>query len=431
MELQLEPKQNVTAVKFTLSKQMLANICFMMFFASDMISFCTTRLFRLYGWEDYAWILASIIIYFPLLLMPLASGERRSMRDFLMLWATALLAFGITIMVHPEYEAWFHHPLYGVFNYIFRPDRALYAYLMVRMVNDPKEILKNLKFVSYILAVYGLYKFANAMQAGSWLALTANGYEELSYSMSFGYDMMLPSMVFMYYALKDKEILPGVLSVMCLLMILVSGSRAPLLWIIVFFTVMLISGFLTSKVKFIWGLTVPGFLLIYLKLEDLINFLAIFLQSHGISGRSINMLLAGSISDDNGRAAIYEIAIEMIRNMGFFGYGLYGDRYVIGNYYFWGYPHNIFLEILLTFGVLGGGLLIFFLLYHSVRILIKCQDDDWLDLFLIFLACSLKLLLSDSYWYVPEFWAAIAVVYSWNRQQKTSDNERMKQINVG
>ncbi|AFQ45941.1 O-antigen ligase family protein [Desulfosporosinus meridiei] len=430
MELQLEPKQNVTALGFRLSKQTLANLCFMMFLASDMISFCTTRLFRLYGLEDYAWILTSIIIYFPLLLMPLASGERRRMLDFLLLWAAALVAFGMTIMVHPEYEAWFHHPLYGVFNYIFRPDRALYAYFMVRLVNDPKQLLKNLKSISYILVVYGLYKFANAMRVGSWLALTANGYEELSYSMSFGYDMMLPSMVFLYYAMKDKELWHWVLSIMCLFMILVAGSRAPLLWILVFFTVMLIRGFMTSKVKVIWGLTVPAFLLIYLKLEDLIGLLVIFLQSHGISARSINMLLAGSIGDDNGRAAIYEMSIELLKNMGHFGYGLYGDRYVIGNYYFWGYPHNIFLEILLTFGVLGGGLLIFFLLYHCVRTLIKCRDEDWLDLFLIFLVCSLKLLLSDSYWYVPEFWAAIAVVYSWNRQQKISSKERMKQINV-
>lgn len=429
MELQLEPKQNVTAVRFTISKQMLANLCFLMFFASDTISFCTTRLFRLYGWEDSAWILTSIIIYFPLLLMPLASGERRRTRDFLILWAMALLAFGMTIMVHPEYEAWFHHPLYGVFNYIFRPDRALYAYFMVRMVNDPKQLLQNLKFVSNILAVYGLYKFANAMQVGSWLTLTANGFEELSYSMSFGYDMMLPSMVFLYYAMRDKKLWHWALSIMCILMILVAGSRAPLLWILVFFTVMLIRGFLTSKVKVIWGLTVPVFLLIYLKLEDLIGFLVVFLQRFGISARSMNMLLAGSINDDNGRAAIYEMSIEMIKNMEFYGYGLYGDRYVIGNYYFWGYPHNIFLEILLTFGVLGGGLLIFFLLYQGVRTLLKCQDDDWLDLFLIFLACSLKLLLSDSYWYVPEFWAAIAVVYSWNRQQKISKKERMKQIN--
>ncbi|MDA8220914.1 O-antigen ligase family protein [Desulfosporosinus sp.] len=430
MELQLEPKQNVTAVKFTISKQILANMCFIMFFASDTISFCTTRLFRFYGLEDSAWILTSIVIYFPLLLMPFAIGERRRTRDFFILWVTVLLAFIVTIMVHPEYETWFKHPLYGVFDYIFRPDRALYAYFMVRIINDPKQILLNLKFVSYIFAIYGLYKFTNAMQVGSWLTLTANGYEELSYSMSLGYDMMLPSMVFLYYAMRDKKPLHWALSIMCISMILVAGSRAPLLWIIVFFTVMLIKGFITSKVKVIWGLTVPVFLLIYLKLEDLIGFLVLFLQDRGISARSIDMLLSGSISDDNGRAVIYDMSIEMIKNMGFFGYGLYGDRYVIGNYYFWGYPHNIFLEILITFGVVCGGFLIVFLLFHIVRTLIKCKDDDWLDLFLIFLVCSLKLLLSDSYWYIPEFWAAIAVVYSWNRQQKINKSERMKPINV-
>lgn len=430
MELQQGPRQKGTAVKFTLSKQMLANMSFIMFFASDMISFCTARLFRLYGLADYAWILTSLIVYFPFLLMPLVRGERRRSRDFLLLWVAALSAFGITILVHPEYEAWFHHPLYGVFNYIFRPDRALYAYLMVRMVNDPRQILKNLKYVSYLLTVYGLYKFAGAMRAGSWLTLTANGYEELSYSMSFGYDMMLPAMVFLYYALKDKELLAGGLGLLCLLMILTAGSRAPLLWIMVFLAVLLSRGFMTSKVKRIWGLTVPVFGLIYLKFEAVMGFLAVFLQNHGISARSMNMLLAGSISDDNGRSEIYRMSLEMIKNMGFFGYGLYGDRYVIGNYYFWGYPHNIFLEILLSFGLLVGGLLILFLLWHAVRTLIKCRDDDWLDLFLIFLVCSLKLLLSDSYWYIPEFWAAAAVAYSWNRQQKISDKERMKQINA-
>ncbi|KEF38877.1 lipid A core-O-antigen ligase-like enyme [Schinkia azotoformans MEV2011] len=411
-------QKRVYTTKLPISKQVLASLCFIMFFSSDAISFVTTRILGFYDINEYSWILTTLIIYSPLFLMPFAIGDRRHIRDFLLLWGIVLLAFTITLVIHPEYKGWFNHPLYSVSDYIFRPDRALYAYFMVRIINDPKRILICLKIVSYIFVIYGLYQFLNAMKLGYWLTVSENGLRRLPYSMSFGYDMMLPAIVFLYYTMRYKKVLHLALTVLCIFMILLAGSRAPLLWIMVFFTVMLIRSFVNSKVKVFWGLFAPFLLLGLINLNNIIRFIAVFLQQQGITARSIDMLLSGTMSDDNGRKDIYDIAIRMIKNSDFFGYGLYGDRYVIGNYYYWGYPHNIFLEILITFGVVIGGLLIFFMLYNIVRTLIKCKDQYWMDLFLIFLVCSLKLLLSYSYWYVPEFWAAIAVVYSWNRQQK-------------
>lgn len=431
MENGLEHKKRVSMLQLSITKQTLANICFIMFFSGEVVSFISSRTLKVCGLEEYEWIITSIIIYFPVLLMPFFTEKKRKVYDFGVLLISLILGFAITILAHPEYRDWFNHSLYGVFNYVLKPYRAIYAYFVIRICDNPKEILKNLKVVAFILLIYGLYRFKNAMQVGYWLTLTEGGYRQLSYSMDFGYDMMLSTIIFLYYAMVDKKIIYMVISVISVILILVAGSRAPLLWIAVFFCIMVIRNYIKSRYKLIWGMCIPICLLIYVNLEKIMMFVISMFDRFGISSRSLQMLLLGTLGDDNGRKEIFNIAIDMIKNSDFLGYGLYGDRYVIGNYYYWGYPHNIFLEILITFGVVLGGTLIVLLIYYIFKMLLKCKDEHWRDVFLIFMVSSLKLLLSFSYLYVAEFWALIAIMYTWNLKRKKINRAERKKLSYG
>jgi hypothetical protein len=61
------------------------------------------------------------------------------------------------------------------------------------------------------------------------------------------------------------------------------------------------------------------------------------------------MAFSGGLLDDNGRASIAEKALHYISDSIMTGNGMLSDRYLIGTY-----CHNIFLEILIDFGIVIG-----------------------------------------------------------------------------
>ena len=80
-----------------------------------------------------------------------------------------------------------------------------------------------------------------------------------------------------------------------------------------------------------------------------------------------------------------------------------------GKVYAWGYSHNIALEMIASFGFLG----IVFLLIIAVlsyKAIFRNEDETWRSIFILFFCCSVKLLVSDSFWFLPYFWARFAVI---------------------
>jgi O-antigen ligase len=139
-----------------------------------------------------------------------------------------------------------------------------------------------------------------------------------------------------------------------------------------------------------------------------------------IQSRFIQKLLDGTLSEDSGRSEINRIAFDMIRNGGIFGYGFYGDRYVIGQTWHYGYPHNIFLEWLIEFGPLLGGVFCLLFMFNVVRMGIRVIDPTWTFLWILFISTNMKLIVSDSFWYYWPFWGLLSVLGLWNKENRSS-----------
>ena len=131
------------------------------------------------------------------------------------------------------------------------------------------------------------------------------------------------------------------------------------------------------------------------------------------------MLLKGSFSASNGRDRIWNAVIDAIRSGGPFGYGMFGDRPFVAPLHIAGYSHNLILELLVSFGVFGV-VIVAYIIKDAVKMLFVCKDDDWKEIYLILFVGSCKLLLSFSFWYIWEFWAAAAVAYKYGVVQKYS-----------
>ena len=91
--------------------------------------------------------------------------------------------------------------------------------------------------------------------------------------------------------------------------------------------------------------------------------------------------------------------------------------------YKWGYTHNIFLEILVSFGWVLGGLISILIVLGIIRLFRKSDDKDEKLLFLIFLTVSFELLvLSNSIWLHFGLWSLMALYINhfkgkWHLQQ--------------
>ena len=132
--------------------------------------------------------------------------------------------------------------------------------------------------------------------------------------------------------------------------------------------------------------------------------------------------LKSFISDDkltgvlDNRDFIYEYSMTIIKeNIFGVGIGTFQSIYQV-------FPHNIFLDIFLTYGFLVGGVIILFLLYEIITCYIVVQEKYQLIIFLVVLSNSFKLLVSKTFVYDPVFWLLICNVVVMKRTNSKSNN---------
>ena len=300
-------------------------------------------------------------------------------------------------------------------EWIFQPNKFIYAYLFISIIKKPEDGINALKIVGYLLLAYYTFKLVRAKMVGYWVTTTtASGPQNAEYDLNYGYDHLLVFAIFFGCAFKEKRPLYFILAAISLIEILLGGSRAPLLAVA---AMMLLMYFryrkdLNKVLRVLIFFAAVTLILLYvaLGLEGFIVLLGTILSKiFGSSSRTIQSLLGGaSALDSSGRDRLYTMALDMIKN-GFWGYGAYGDRYVIGRVFWVGYAHNVFLELLIDFGWIIGGFFCIRILVAALRMVFRCKDENWFILFIIFAVPSLKLLLSGSFWFLEVFWAAAAV----------------------
>ena len=101
----------------------------------------------------------------------------------------------------------------------------------------------------------------------------------------------------------------------------------------------------------------------------------------------------------NGRNELYEAAITEIMKKPIIGHGI-GYYETLGL----GYVHNIFLDILLCFGIIGVIIVTIMFFACVRRVFRKYNQDRIASFFLLFFIGELMLNFSSSMWLYPCFW---------------------------
>ena len=372
-------------------------------------------------------ILREVILFLPtlipfiLMILFRRKIKKRNVLPFICIFAVVCITFLITILLHPEYQYYYTREKYGILR-VFRPDSAIYAFLFFSLIDDPKKMLRTLIIFSYIdFAQLIIFSLIPALIQGYWSDISYNGQMvQMSYNLSFGYEMLFPMFMFLYVFLKSKKLCNKichlVLSIICALLIFTQGSRGAILLIVIFLILMIISNIVStvepkSKKKKI--IVFISCLIAMTVIAPLVSkLLVLLLKGIGIESRTLSLIAEGKFTDNNGRFAIWEAVVNGIKNGGIFGNGAYGDRPYVYPLHYAAYSHNIFLELICSFGVIGA-IVSVGLIFYSFYMVFLCKETIWREMFIIFFSVSCQLLLSMSFWYVSFFWAAAAIVYKY------------------
>lgn len=366
--------------------------------------------------------------------------NRRSGLRKLRVWpvySIAVASILLSLWLHPEYSNWFQHREYGLNIWFLQLRRGFYGLLIVGLFTDRRKLLTSIVWTSRLNLIFYLGRFFSFLQRGYWYAYTGSG--ELvkhSYNLTMGYLVAFGCILFMGLYLFNRKLPDLICMLTSFVVILLAGSRGPMICLAAAFLLFEVYRF--TRIRTPSGKLLALFVVSMLALVVLIIGLPVIsmgfirlLSSLDIDSRTVEQLLAGEIMNDSGRSNIYEISRNMIRDGGLLGYGFYGDRHVIGRTWHYGYPHSVFYEILIEFGPLLGGVFIVLFAFFVLRMLFRCRDDSWMLLFIVFFCASIKLILSDSFWYYWPFWGLLGVLGLWSKDYKRSVTAKRRRISIG
>ncbi len=223
--------------------------------------------------------------------------------------------------------------------------------------------------------------------------------------------LLLPHLCMVFYSIIRKAV-PWNIAAFAIgtAGLLLLGNRGSLLCLGLFaiFTI-LFSGRLKRPVLFL-ALAIVAMVVLFS--FGVLDSLYGYAEENGLSLRIFEKLESGELTDSSGRDKLNERIIEYIMLYPMMGMGIFSDRRVAGGFY----AHNIFLEMVIHYGMILGILflaMIIYLLVVAFLYLRKNKDVFSVGFFtsLIF-SCIIKLLLSSSYIIEPYFFFTIGFAYA-------------------
>lgn len=393
---------------FRLSSGTVEDVLFILYFSFCFWEWAVRKLLEPLEADFLAKPAALALICLPVFVLFL-TARRKLPSDFFVLFLYLAVYVIATYCFHPEYAYYYVREEYGLLDYVLAPDNGLYAYFFIRLVKEPKRILRDLRFSGYIVYVYSALRLYVATVKGYWMEEGSLGQEyKSSYNMNFGYSLLLFVCCFLYCAFEQGSLRYLLLGGAGAFMILCGGSRGPLLDICVFLVLYAFVRFRRARHKMLIGSGALAFgagaVFVW---QRSILFLREKMEQWNLHSRTLDMMLAGTVAQNNGRDVFWAAAWKMIRDNPF-GYGAMGARHVLCGIHIVGHPHNFFIELLIEYGVIAGPLLILLMLAASVRVFLCKTDNGGQGVFLIFFANACQLMTSYTYWHSPALWAALA-----------------------
>lgn len=241
----------------------------------------------------------------------------------------------------------------------------------------------------------------------------------------------LPSIMYiLYWTVEKKKVFGWIMTVASLLLLFAYGTRGPIVAVVLYAGVLVF--FRAGKKRSIFRIFVLVILILlivpFLSSDMFLNSverLSDFFGEQGFSTRIFDKFLGGELADDSGRSYISTKIGTAINENWLFGLGFMGDRTVLDG----SYAHNIFLELICSFGIFVGTIIIIFLLSLTLSTLRKTYlKPEFHFAALIITFVFTKLMFSWSYAIEPYFYFMIGVCISMTRKYNGKTVEKDETI---
>lgn len=267
-------------------------------------------------------------------------------------------------------------------------------------VRDYKLLKKYLSVSSYIILVSVLMNV---------IVFKIDIYGDSTYTQFYAYEL-LPVVIIMLNNLFDRiKWTDIIISITSFILMISMGARGPLLCVALYLVlkIILLYRFQIKKAFLISTISIAVILPVYTHLYDILIYMSNIFQGLNLSTRMIARLMEGSFLQDYTRNLLKKYSVDLIGEHPLIGVGIGKDRILLGDklgssnltleVIGW-YPHNIFLEILLHFGIIIGCVIIIYMLKILYTITLKNMHKDAVDVICIFISIGLfPLLVSGSY----------------------------------
>lgn len=284
---------------------------------------------------------------------------------------------------------------------------AICGLLLGSTVRNIRLLKCELQFFARILSII--------MLVGFLINILVIDIEWTTNKMPFSY-MLLTPVVGEIWRLKERFSLIGLLLILVnTIILIIYGSRGPIMCLLAFIPLLY---FTRRDIKhlFIKGVGISFLLMLMMSfLNDILLAIYNLGNSLGVVSKTISLIMSDNLLFENGRIAILNSTIQLIRESPLIGLGVFSDRFHLGIY-----PHNVFLEIILDFGIFIGGALIIWMIKivwnHYTN---NNQITREITAFLISIG-FIKLLVSGSYWNEGAFFVLLGFCMMRNVTVKNS-----------
>ena len=285
------------------------------------------------------------------------------------------------------------------------------------------EMLSQGMIIVYIFFIpYGLFSFKNVVNWDSFFsylykyakwAIISGGmmllflpYDKYLGYMDYSYSLLPAVCAAYYYQAKGKNIEEEKTS-----------SFIPMIMFVAGIIEMAAFGDISIQKKLlICGVLVIGGMIGVFYLDDilyLVSKLPYFENSY-----LVRSFLKGKLFNTDTRQVIWQSCFERLNTMGMDVTGFFGDRpYCAGAVY----PHNIVLEILMSWGWIIGGCILAYLLWLIIRGLTCKGLKRDVCIFIIF-SCLSRFFMSGTYIREGKFWITVFVLVALGKGKKKANN---------
>lgn len=236
-----------------------------------------------------------------------------------------------------------------------------------------KSLFRALSIASIVVcAYYNLVFIHGSDYAGST--------EFIDDNMVAAYALLLPTMYMIWFTFSELnlKIVSSWINLAAIIIgffsMLMLGTRGPVVGTVIYIF-LYVFFFKLKNHKVSYGILFMIIIYCFVAWADAIfTFLGTVAVNLGFSDRIFSTILSVGLTGDESsdiRRGFYPILIDALRESPIFGYGLFGTYEFINSY-----PHNIFTEILFSFGYVFGGFILLYGCYSVIKSYKKGGSDD-------------------------------------------------------